>query len=126
MEQQEKGEVTMVQDIYKQYYKVISHLFAIFAQSGFSVKNKVKTFDQYKERVAVMNVNELYALLKEHGYSERVSLEETKCLTRLINTNNHRNELDNLDMEGFKQFLLQLGLYLHQYLSSLPPSFALH
>ncbi len=102
MEQQEKGEVCMVEDVYKQYQKAITHLFGIFAQSGFSVKNKVKTFDQLKERGAVIGVSELQAMVKEHGYADHVSLEETKSLVRLINTKDRRTELDNLDLEGFK------------------------
>ena len=112
LEQEEERDRYGVNVVMRRYAKALRYLFDSYANSGFSAKD-APSFDQLEKKLQLISVPEVWKLLKEHDLSHLISQVELKTLIRLTNTEIMKHhELNCLTFEGFKNFMVQLSIFV--------------
>ena len=80
------------------------------------------TFDDLKDQKNTMNLAEVFAFLGDFQINKlcKVRKDEVKRIITLINQGSQRCQME-LDLDGFTEFVLQLGHFLHEDKTA-PPS----
>ena len=87
---------------------------------------QVATFESVKEQQKFMSLSTVFQFLSDFKISKlEANREDVKRIIKLINLRqpNNLNTTSNLDLEGFIEFVLQLGYFMYKSVSSQPSKF---
>ena len=103
--------------VMKKYTRVLKLLFQKYSSSGYRVKDSV-TFDQQKEKLAVITETEMMKLLKDQGVAPRY-------VTKEVVSGLYRKR-QGLDVEAYQEMMVQVAVYVFSKapkdLSAYPPA----